>query len=123
MELKGKIYKIFNVEQISDKFKKRDFVLEHSDNPSYPQYSKFQLNQNNVELIEGYSVGDDVKILFNLRGKEYETKNKEIAYFNTLEVYKLEGATGASSPTSSPIKSGSDVINVSKQEEDDDLPF
>lgn len=78
-------------QQVSEKFKKREFVL--TDNSSqYPQHITFQLTQDKCGLIDSYNVGDQIKVSFNLRGREW-TKNGETRYFNTLEAWRLERAS------------------------------
>ena len=47
-DIEGKLYKKFDVVQVKETFKKREFVLEVDDN-NYPQMIKFQLVQGNCE--------------------------------------------------------------------------
>jgi hypothetical protein len=44
LKLEGKLIKIFETNQISEKFKKREFVIETDE--QYPQTVKFQLVQD-----------------------------------------------------------------------------
>ena len=119
MEIKGKIIKILDTQVVSDKFKKREFVLEHSDNPSYPQLNSFSLSQDKIDMIDGFNVGDYVKIEFNLRGKEWINAQGKAIYFSTLEVWKMEtlqkeqDVQASQNTSSTPV----DVSNG------DDLPF
>ncbi|MBT4205528.1 MAG: DUF3127 domain-containing protein, partial [Proteobacteria bacterium] len=43
MQLSGKLHAIFEVKQITERFQKRDFVVETIDNPTYPQLVILQL--------------------------------------------------------------------------------
>lgn len=91
MELTEIIKVIGETVQISEKFTKRDIVL--TDNSSqYPQHISFQLTQDKTSLIDKYSVGNEIKVHFNLRGKEWTNPKGEKIYFNTLEVWRIEGA-------------------------------
>ena len=47
-DVEGKLYKKFDTAQITDSFKKREFVVEIEDG-AYPQMIKFQLTQNNCD--------------------------------------------------------------------------
>jgi hypothetical protein len=104
-------------QQVSEKFKKREFVI--ADNSSqYPQFISFQLTQDKCSLIDNYNVGDELKVYFNLRGREWKDKQGETKYFNSLEAWKLEGdAANQSAPQyqDAPANISSDG--------GDDLPF
>ncbi len=43
MQITGKLHAIFETKQITERFQKREFVVETADNPSYPQMVLFQL--------------------------------------------------------------------------------
>lgn len=110
-------------QQVSEKFKKRDFVL--TDNSSqYPQHISFQLTQDKTNLIDNYAVGSEIKVHFNLRGREWTSPQGEIKYFNTLEAWRIEGGAAAGSGAAS---SSNKMENVSETftaaAEGDDLPF
>ena len=114
--LKGTI-KVINEEQvISEKFKKREFVLEDNSG-QYPQVISFQLAQDKTSLIDGYSEGSEITVYFNLRGREWTSpKDGLVKYFNTLDAWKIEGVAAAA-PQAIPA-----AANLSAGEEDD-LPF
>lgn len=127
MEEKGKFYKIKDTQVISEKFKKREFVLEVSNNPAYVQKVLFQLTQDKVDMIEGFNEGDEVKVYFNLQGKEWTSPKGEVKFFNTLDVWKLESLneTGGSNnnSTHNDEELTTKVDLNSPVEDDDDLPF
>ncbi|WP_139921505.1 DUF3127 domain-containing protein [Hymenobacter sp. DG01] len=96
-EATGRLHEIFDEQQVSEKFRKREFVLEVVDG-QYPEHIKFQLVQDKTALIDSYKVGDEVKISFNLRGRGFN-KNGQMLYFTNLEAWRIEsGAGGASAP-------------------------
>jgi hypothetical protein len=108
-------------QQVSEKFRKREFVI--TDNSSqYPQHISFQLTQDKCSLIDSCKVGEDIKVFFNLRGREWKSpKDGEMKYFNSLEAWKIEKAgntTSASAPVAEP-----DVTSFSASEGENDLPF
>ena len=122
MDVTGILKVKSEAQQISDKFKKREFVL--TDNSSqYPQHISFQLTQDKCGLIDSYKIGDEVKVHFNLRGREWTSPKGEIKYFNTLEAWRLEGGAAASSNSSSAATATSDVSTFSAATQEDDLPF
>ena len=87
-KIKGEIKVIGEAVQVTEKFKKRAFVLI-DDSSQYPQYINFQLVQDKCELIDGFHVGQRIEVNFNLRGREWTDKNGIIKYFNTLDVWRL----------------------------------
>ncbi len=50
MEIKGTIKKISETVQISERFRKREFVIEYASNPDYPQPIQFEMVQDRCEL-------------------------------------------------------------------------
>ncbi|MGR9090956.1 MAG: DUF3127 domain-containing protein [Gammaproteobacteria bacterium] len=99
MNTSGRLHAIFEAQQVTQRFRKREFVVELGDNPDYPQYVMFQLTGDRCEHIDTYQVGDEVKLEFNLRGREWTSPQGETKYFNSLEVWKLEKAgAGADAP-------------------------
>lgn len=90
IEATGKLHTIFETKHVSDKFTKREFVLELNDNPKYPQLVLFQLTGDRVSQLDGLNVGDVVRVEFSLRGREWRSGSGEIRYFNSLDVWKLE---------------------------------
>jgi hypothetical protein len=96
MEATGRIHALFEAQQVTERFRKREFVVELADNPRYPQYVQFQLTGDRCEALDGYSVGDEVKVEFSLRGREWKSPKGELKYFNSLDVWTIE-RLGASS--------------------------
>ena len=87
-EVTGRLIEVFDEQQISEKFRKREFVVEVQDG-QYPEQIKFQLVMDKTNLIDPYPVGSEVKISFNLRGRGYN-KNGQMLYFTNLEAWRIE---------------------------------
>ncbi len=87
-EVEGRLHKKFDIVQITDTFKKREFVIELEDG-AYTQIIKFQLTQNSCDKLDPFNEGDQMKVTFSLRGREYN-KNEETMYFTNLEAWRLE---------------------------------
>ena len=121
MDITGILKVKTEAQQVSDKFRKREFVL--TDNSSqYPQHISFQLTQDKCSLIDQYNVGDELKVHFNLRGREWTSPKGEIKYFNTLEAWRIEGGNSGSSNASS-NNAMNDVATFTAASQEDDLPF
>jgi single-stranded DNA-binding protein len=96
IETTGKLHAIFDTKQVSERFTKREFVVEVADNPKYPQVVLFQLTGDRCTQLDELSVGDEVRIEFSLRGREWKSPQGEVKYFNSLDVWKVEAARGGS---------------------------
>jgi hypothetical protein len=92
IEATGKLHTIYETKQVSERFSKREFVVEMADNPKYPQTVLFQLTGDRCSQLDGMNVGDQVRIEFSLRGREWRSPSGEVKYFNSLDVWKLEPA-------------------------------
>jgi hypothetical protein len=92
IEVSGKLHTIFETKQVSERFSKREFVLEMADNPKYPQLVLFQLTGDRCALLDERKVGEDIRVEFSLRGREWRSPHGELKYFNSLDVWKLEVA-------------------------------
>ena len=92
MEVSGTIKAIFDTQRVSDKFQKREFVLTTEASTPYPQHVQFQVTQDKCGLLDNFSEGQEVKIQFNLRGREYNGK-KGAQYFNSLDCWRIEDNT------------------------------
>jgi len=109
IEISGKLHAIFDANQVTERFRKREFVVELGDNPRYPQHVMFQLTGDRCENLDGFSVGDEVRVEFQLRGREWQSPQGETKYFNSLDVWTLDHAsssTGTSDGFSSGPRSG-----------------
>ena len=102
-----------------NKFKKREFVIE-TEERGYQQYVKFQLNQDKCSLIDDHSMGDELKVAFNLSGKPYTRKTGEKDYITNIVAWKIDKvAAGSSAPAPE-----SPAFNIENMEADSsDLPF
>ena len=87
--IKGKLHEIFETKVLTEKFRKREIVIEYTPNIQYPQYIKLDLQNDNCNLIDAFTIHDEVEIFFDLRGKPYTTKTGEITYFTNLVVWKI----------------------------------
>lgn len=90
MQIQGKIHAAFDAEQVTQRFRKREFVLELDGTSRYPQYVMFQLTGDRCEALDGHGVGDEVRLEFSLRGREWTSPKGDVRYFNSLEVWSIE---------------------------------
>ena len=115
MNIKGKLIEIFDTVQITETFKKREFIIQDNKNPEYPEYIKVELIQDKVDLLNSLSVGDEINVLINIKGRKWEDKEGNIKYFNSIQGWKIESEN-------SNMNQENDQENIN-QGSDDDLPF
>lgn len=127
-EVTGKLHVKGNTEKISERFQKREFVVEIEDG-AYSQFIKFQLIQDRCDLLDPYSEGESLKVSFNLRGKPYN-KGSETIYFTNLQAWRLEKAGVApqqnapAPPSNDGFPSANDIPPADAGSAfNDDLPF
>jgi hypothetical protein len=119
LQVKGKL-KLKGKEQVvSDRFRKREFVLT-DDSTQYPQHISFQLTQDKCSLIDSVNPGDEITVSFNLRGREWKSPQGEIKYFNSLEAWRIEKGSAAGSQENNFEAMPEQTF---RQEASDDLPF
>lgn len=126
-EVEGKLHKVFDTESKTESFQAREFVIEIGDG-NYPQFIKFQLTQDRCSLIDSYQAGQQIKVFFDLRGREWNEK-----YFTNLNAWRVTTATpvaatappaDASSndaPAFDSFPKANDELQIDVA--DDDLPF
>ena len=121
MDIKGKVHEISQVITVSEKFKKRELILEYAENPTYPEYVKFEAVQDKVNLFDNVKVGDQVELFFNLRGRPWTDKTGKTSYFNTLSVWRLNPLGSEASASAAPEYAA--PVDITSAPDDDDLPF
>lgn len=117
-EVIGKLHKKFDAEEKSSSFKVRNFVIVTKDG-EYEQFINFQLTQDKCEIVDKFEVGSEIKVHFNLRGREWQGK-----YFTNLQAWRIEGdaSTNAADAPEDPFPSMDDVP-LAEEDQNDDLPF
>ncbi len=125
MEVQGKIKKIDETKEYGNNgFRKREVVVTTEE--QYPQHLAIEFVQDKTDLLNNYSVGQNVKISINLRGREWTNPQGEVKYFNSIQGWRIEnlqteqGANGA--PPVPPAEAFEPADNLN-EEDHDDLPF
>ena len=123
-EITGKVIDIAPVNQVSEKFRKREFVIEKKEtggSAMFIDYIKFQLIQDKCDLINESFLNEEVKVWFKLKGNRWEREGR-VNYFTNLDAWKIEKQSAAVRDTSAPADIRGEEL---PPEPDDlsDLPF
>ena len=87
MQIKGTIKRINPTIEISEKFSKREIFVETSE--QYPQIIGVQFENVKCDVLNNYSVGQNVIVDVNLRGRDWQ-KADEIRNITYLQGWKIE---------------------------------
>jgi hypothetical protein len=134
-DVTGRLAEKFETQKVSDRFQKREFVLEIKSTGAtgyeFVDFIKFQATQDKCSLLDQFHIDDTVKVSFNLRGRKWE-KDGQISYFTNLEAWRIETLSNESGESTD--EAPSEFIDQSQDtpfpsdppENDsgfDDLPF
>lgn len=67
-------------------WRRKEFVIETDE--QYPKKICFTLFNDKITLLEGYEVGADVEVSFNLESREYQGR-----YFHNVNAWKIDPIT------------------------------
>lgn len=125
MNIKGKLIEKFDTQQVSDSFRKREFVVEFAENPQYPELLKFELIQSNCEQLDQIDPNSDISVTFNLKGRKWTDKQGKTVYFNSLQAWRVEHSAGTATGQDGtpPPSEEPNWMSENKSSDDEDLPF
>lgn len=129
-ELTGKLVAKYDTIQRKETFKTREFVVEKVDkigDRTISNFVKFQLIQDKTAIIDRVNVGDEVKVLFNIKGTKWEKEGK-VNYITNLDAWRIEqilqsGTADASGPIDNEYLEPLDTFTSTSPDAIDDLPF
>jgi len=125
MEVTGKIKVISAEQQISPTFRKKELVITTDE--QYPQSIMIEFVQDKSDLLNNFSVGENVKVSINLGGREWVNPQGETKYFNSIKGWRIEkivDATATAPAQAPPMPAAAfPPATVLNEDEPDDLPF
>jgi hypothetical protein len=123
MEVEGKIKVVGETKEYgSNGFRKREVVITTEE--QYPQFLNIEFIQDKTEAVDKFSVGDQVKIGINLKGREWVSPQGETKYFNSIQGWRIERLDQSQNKGSvPPADQFEPVDDLNEEDPDDDLPF
>lgn len=100
--IKGTLYDVSKVNNISDRFRKREFVIaieEKGRDQSWVNYVRLQLENKDVLMIDQFHIGNEIEVTFDIKGSKAE-KMGETLFFTNLKAWKIELVDGDIEPPS-----------------------
>jgi hypothetical protein len=125
MQIEARIEKIMDEQVISDRFRKREFVVQTKE--QYPQTLCFEFTQDKTSVLDAYQTGQEVSVEFNIRGREWTPpQGGATRYYTTLQAWRMSALEqNAESAPPSDLPPAGQPFNPSSDDSvlDDDLPF
>ncbi|THD69656.1 DUF3127 domain-containing protein [Robertkochia marina] len=124
MEVQGRIKMIGETKTFgSNGFRKREVVVTTEE--QYPQHLMIEFVQDKTDLLNAFSVGQEVKVSINLRGREWVSPQGETKYFNTIQGWRIENLEQQAPSGMPPVppEDAFEPANDFREEDHDDLPF
>ena len=124
MEITGKIKFIDETKTYGNNgFQKRELIITTNDD--YPQPISIEFVQDKCTLLDNYSVGQDVKVGINLKGREWKSPEGETKYFNSIQGWRIEKEEFVEKDIIPPPDDTPGFAEKSDEdnEVEDDLPF
>ena len=125
MDISGKLKLVNDTKEYgSNGFRKREVVITTEE--QYPQDLLIEFIQDKCDLLNSYKVGGSVKIDINLRGREWESPQGEIKYFNSIQGWRIEKLMSDSGSNDIPPVPPAEAFQPAdevNENEPDDLPF
>lgn len=121
MEITGKIKVLNDTQNIGNNgFRKREVVVTTEE--QYPQHILVEFIQDKCDLLNGFAIGQEVKIQLNLRGREWINPEGVAKYFNAIQGWRIEALHSQEpAPASTNIPQQTPVSFI--ENEDIDVPF
>lgn len=116
----GTIKSIGETNQITQKFRKRELVIETTGD--YPQKFGCELTQDRCELGDGLQSGETIIAECNVKGREWISKDGTPKYFISLDVWKITKESGETSRPDGIIQNFQEDA-IRDMTPDSDLPF
>ena len=113
MEVVGKVKVIGAEQQVNASFKNRELVL--TTESQYPESILIEFVQDKTDLLNGLSIGQEVKVHINIGGREWVNPAGETKYFNSIKGWRIEKLSDAPLQTAQASDQVPDSVS--------DLPF
>jgi len=122
-EITGKLVAKYDTVQRTETFKTREFVIEKTEDingRNISNYIKFQSVQDRTTMPDRFSIGDEVKVSFNIKGSKWMKDGKE-NYITNLDAWRMEHIK--LSQDNGSVQTQTSVTDIPPSDVVDDLPF
>jgi len=135
-ELQGEIHSIGDTQTFGNNgFTKREFVLKltgEGENSAYPNYVALELIKDKCGLMDSYTLGDEIKVQFNLNGRLWAGNGQGEKCFTSLQAWRITPLSAVQPTATSTYEAAFneappaydyDQAPASDKNYDDEIPF
>ncbi len=127
-EIQGKLIVKKDTRQVSDSFRVREFVLEVArqvGENTYLNPIQFQVTQDRCDLLDSIEVNEELKLSFDIRGREWTSPQGETKYFNSMDAWRVERVSAHENPFANEAAAAPAAAEASQSSSssEEDLPF
>jgi len=125
MDLSGTIEVIKETQVISEKFRKREFVINTGGD--YPELIQLEMVQDKCPNLDNNQVGQVVDVSFNLKGRAWTNPQGDVKYFLTAQAWMVKVAEGAAPVAPAyqqpaPVQQQAPIAGIAGSVEQGDVP-
>jgi hypothetical protein len=120
LELEGRISRKFAKQSgqgAKGAWIKQDFILEFQDGSYTAQVCFTSFGNDKVAELDKYQAGDDVKVSFNIRAREFNGR-----WYNDVRVWRISPVGPVAQPDQAPAPAPS-IEDMPFEDGSNDLPF
>lgn len=89
LEVSGTVHYLGEPTTASPTYEKRELVVKTGE--QYPQFISIEFPQGKCnEILDTLSIGSEVTVGINLRGREWVNPQGESKYFNSIQGWKIQ---------------------------------
>lgn len=129
-ELKGQVHSIKPTQTFDSGFSKREIVLlltGEDVNPEYPDFVQFEFIKDKCDKLDGYTVGQEVIISFNIGGRLWDSPQKGELCFVALKAWNIKALSqpiqGGGAPAAGSQVPDAAAFDDNLDEDSDSIPF
>ena len=115
-EIKGKVEKVLELQEFPSGFYKQTLVIKTGD--KFPQLIPIEFAKEKTELLNGLGPGNEVTVMFDLRGREWNGK-----YYPDINGWKIERPENSGAPVQKKEPEPAEDLELVEEEDEDDIPF
>ncbi len=104
------------VSKAGNEWKKQEFIVETAE--QFPKKICFTLFNDKIQILEGFSAGDEVEVSFSIESRDFNGK-----WFHNINAWKITGLQQKQVPDSLPEYRTEDIPPEAENDDSNDLPF
>lgn len=93
--INGTVKLVGKTQQVSERFSKREIVIQEAGGSQYPQFLPVEFAQEKTNLLDAFAPGDEVSVTCYVNGREWTGRDGVTKYFLSLRGDRIEKAGAA----------------------------